>query len=637
MRYRSQEPLTYHSLARLQPGQLVTAPLKSTDSLGLILKEVPKPDFKTTVISYAFSLPSLPPQLLALMEWMRSYYPGPISSHAQLYLPRALTERTAKIAQQEDSKAIPPSRPEIVLTKEQRAALEHIKKPGTYVLHGETGSGKTHVYVELAKKAHATGKSSIILTPEIGLTPQLADVFREHFGDTAVVVLHSQLTDAARRKVWLRILSAQQPLIVIGPRSSLFVPLARVGFIAVDESHEFTYKQEQSPYYHTVRAAAKLGEIQEACVVLGSATPGITDYYIAERLQRPIIRMAQSARQTTSAKATVSIIDMRDRAELSRDPYLSTSLLKAMHETLAAEQQILIFINRRGSARIVLCSACGWQAICPTCDLPLTYHHDKHELRCHVCNFVQVSPTSCPKCSNVDIVFKSVGTKLITERIQNLFPAAHVKRFDTDNESGERLSELFHEVQAGTIDILIGTQLLAKGLDLPKLGLVGVINADASLYIPDYTASERSYQLLHQVIGRVGRGHQTGKAILQTYTPENETLRAAASQSWQTFYEQELQERKAFNFPPFVYLMKLSCARATRASAENTAQKAAELLRSSGLAIMVEGPAPAFHEKLHGKFHWQIIVKTKDRQALLAAQALLPKDWQYDIDPVNLL
>ncbi len=637
-RYRGEEPLTYHAPSALHPGQLVEAPLQSAKSLGIILRQVTRPTFKTIAITQTFALPALPKQSLQLLAWMRAYYPGPISSHAGLFLPPSLSARTLATAPQKaavDAHKPPQSLPP--LTTEQTAALDAIAAPGTYLLHGETGSGKTRVYAELADRALASGTSAIILTPEIGLTPQLADTFRERFGAASVIVLHSQLSEKTRRDYWLQILASKQPLVIIGPRSSLFVPLQRIGLIVVDESHEFTYKQEQAPHYQTTHVAAKLGSLHAAPVVLGSATPSVVDYYALKARGRMVIRMSEQARGADTPAAPVTIVDMRQKDEQSRDAYLSNSLITAMQETLANKSQTLLFINRRGSARIMLCNACGWQATCPNCDLPLTYHHDVHELRCHICNFKQSSPTSCPKCSNTDIVLKSIGTKLIAEHIEKLFPGSRVARFDTDNLTGERLTERFSEVQSGDIDILVGTQLLTKGLDLPRLALVGVINADASLYIPDYTASERSYQLLHQVIGRVGRGHTVGRAILQSYTPENPTLLAAARHSWHDFYERELAERQAFHFPPFVHLLKLSCKRTKSETAEKAADAFISLLRSHNLQITIDGPAPAFHEKFGGKYHWQVIIKATRRSELIKVISLLPRDWKYDIDPVNLL
>lgn len=638
MTYHGAEALTYHHAAILQPGQLAIAAVRGRTSVSIILRKVAKPEFKTAPITHVFTDIVLPKSSLELLTWLRAYYPGPLSSHAQLFTPPALTARTRLLSSTHKTQPLAePQNHAPALTKEQTHVLTATQQPGTFYLHGETGSGKTRIYEELAKQTLAKRKSVLILTPEIGLTPQLIRSFTKIFGGGRVIALHSGMTEAARRKAWLAIQGDSRGLIVIGPRSALFSPIADLGLIVIDEAHEFTYKQENSPHYHAVRVAAILGNITHSIVIFGSATPSVSDYFAASMGRTPILRMRERPLARHAAAASVSLIDMRQADEQTSTSFLSATLLRHIKDTLQRGEQSLLFINRRGSARIMLCSRCGWQAVCPHCDLPLTYHHDTHVLRCHVCNFIKTAPVTCPDCGNVDITLKSLGSKLVAESVQRLFPSSRVARFDTDNLTGERLVDQYEAVSQGAIDILIGTQLLAKGLDLPKLSLVGVLNADAGLYIPDFSASERSYALLHQLIGRVGRGHRSGAAILQTYTPDSPILAAAASQSWETFYEAELAERKLFNFPPFVHLLKVSCARATSQNAEKNAHAVADTLARSGLRISIDGPAPAFHEKRAGKYTWHLIIKAKQRNQLLEAIKLLPRDWSFDIDPLNIL
>jgi len=294
-------------------------------------------------------------------------------------------------------------------------------------------------------------------------------------------------------------------------------------------------------------------------------------------------------------------------------------------------------LNRRGTARVVFCEQCGWQATCPHCDVPLIYHGDMHIIRCHSCDYKANAPSSCPECKNTNIVFRSIGTKAIADEVARLFPEATVLRFDADNKKAERIEHHYDAVRKGEVDIIIGTQTLAKGLDLPKLGLVGVINADTGLYFPDFSAQERTYQLLSQVAGRVGRGHRTSKVVIQTYSPESAIIRAVLHKNWQQFYIAELHEREQFLFPPFCYLLKIACRRATNASAQRAAEKFAEDLARMKLHVIIEGPAPSFHEKIQNKYQWQIILKAKSRGALLNVIAKLPSNWTYDIDPLNLL
>jgi primosomal protein N' (replication factor Y) len=636
-KYHGKQLLTYASKQSLEPGTLIAAPLQRSKVHGFVVEETVKPDFTVKQLEILTeSLSLLPVRSLKLFAWLSSYYPAPLGITTQLFLPSNFPKKIkgALEAKKILQPFINPSLPK--LTADQQKALKKIDVPGSYVIHGETGSGKTRIYIELAKQSLQDNKSCIILTPEISLTSQLAQEFEKVFGTDQLTILHSQLTEATRRNIWLKVLSSDQPHIIIGPRSALFSPLKDIGLIVVDESHEFAYKQENAPHYHAVRVASKLAEIHNAQVVFGSATPSVSDYFIAAARKRPVIQLETIHK---NKRQPAHVIDMRDKSQFSRSSHISTSLLKKIEETLAGKQQVLLFINRRGTARIILCENCGWQAVCPHCDLPLTYHHDNHTLRCHTCGITQAMKPSCPECGNADIILKSIGTKSVVAEMQKLFPSVRVERFDTDNKKGERVHELYDEIRSGKIDILVGTQMLAKGLDLPKLGLVGVINADASMYLPDFTAQERTYQLLYQVIGRVGRSSQASNtaAVIQTYSPDSPTIQAAAKRDWSTFYEAEIAERKTFLFPPFCHLLKISCKRVKSATAQSSAEKFAETLQKSGLHILIDGPAPAFHEKIQNKYVWQLIIKSKDRSELLKVIDLLPNDWSYDIDPINLL
>lgn len=634
-KYHGREPLTYSSVEPLQAGCIVTVPLQRQTALGFVVASTTKPSFtvKSVVTAYP-ELPTLPSQLIKLHTWMSVYYPAPLGFISQLFLP---PNWTAPKLPSEVPMSVPAGVSPPPLTVSQQKALATTQGPGTYVLHGDTGSGKTRAYIELTARALAANKSAIILTPEISLTSQLAKEFSKAFGNETLVIFHSQLTAAERRKLWLRLL-VSKAAIVIGPRSALFAPLHSLGLIVIDEAHEYAYKQESAPYYHAIRVASQLSALHNAQLVLGSATPAIADYFVAQQKNRPIIRMKELATANNKEMVHITTVDMRNRDLLSRDQYVSTPLLQQIESALGRKEQTLLFINRRGTARIVLCDTCGWQAACPHCDLPLTYHHDTHQLRCHTCDYHQPALTSCPVCDNVDITMKSIGTKTIELTIQKLFPTARIARFDTDNRKGERVNELYDDIRAGNIDILVGTQVLAKGLDLPKLSVVGIINADASLYIPDFTAQERTYQLLHQLIGRVGRGHQeVTHVVIQTYSPDNATIQAAVKQDWQLFYETELKEREQYLFPPYCFLLKVSCKRASLQSVIKATEAFAESLKQQRLEIIIEGPAPSFHEKVQNKYEWQLIIKAKKRTELLKVIDLLPSNWSYDIDPINLL
>jgi primosomal protein N' (replication factor Y) len=642
--YHGSEPLTYSSDADVPLYSVVRVPLQKISALGMIIEKVSKPAFATKNILESYELPPLPASLPKMVEWLRENYPAPLGVTALSILPSTLTPKLIDeiMGLQKpvtiNSENLPPP------TAEQTDVLKKIEKTDTYILHGDTGTGKTRVYIELALRSIHGGKSVIILTPEISLTSQLAQSFQNVFGER-VIVVHSGLTPKARQTTWLKILKSTEPMIVLGPRSALFSPVANVGLIVVDESHEPAYKQEQAPHYQAVRVASWLAAHHKAVLILGSATPSITDYFIAKQKQKPILRMKTSAQKMSqknlenTSEVTTEIIDLKNRDNFTRSQYLSNALISSIKTSLANGEQSLLYLNRRGTARVILCNNCGWQAVCPHCDLPMTYHHDSYELQCHTCGFHQGVPTSCPECGNTEIVFKVVGTKAIEEEARKLFPDARVMRFDTDNKKAERFEQHYEAVKNGEVDILVGTQLLAKGLDLPKLTTLGVVIADTSLTFPDYSAEERTYQLLNQVIGRVGRGHsENERIVVQSYDPERAVIQSALASDYDSFYKNELAERQLFNFPPFIYALKLSCKMASNKAAEAKAEQFVYSIRKLDFPLLIDGPIPSFHAKVAGKYEWQLVVKSRQRKALLEVIKALPKSgWSYDIDPINLL
>lgn len=638
MAYHGDEALTYSADTELSAGSIVHVSLRNKTVLGIVLRKVSKPSFEAKPITSVSPYPPVPPESLQLLEWLRAYYPAPFGAIVRQFVPPTTAERKTKHEEHSDtpfnvSASALSELPE--LSTDQKHALNTIAGPGTFLLHGITGSGKSRVYIELTARTLAANKSAIVLTPEIGLTAQLTQTFRSSFPDR-VYVLHSQLTAAQRRDIWHKVLASTEPLVVIGPRSALFSPVRNIGLIVLDEAHDNAYKNESAPTYLAGRVAAKLASLHGATLVLGSATPDVEDYYLATAKNRPIVAMQNLARRADTP-VTTHMVDMKKAENFSRSRLLSDTLLAAISNALERGEQSLLFLNRRGTANVVLCNVCGWQSLCPNCDLSLTYHGDAHELRCHACGYKSGLPTSCPVCGNTDILFKSIGTKAVVEAVQKLYPAARIKRFDTDVTKAERIEQNISSIQAGEVDIIVGTQMVGKGLDLPKLAVVGIINADSSLLIPDYTAAEQTYQLISQVAGRVGRGHRAGAVVVQTYDPENTTLLAAVRRQWDSFYASELTERKAFHFPPFTYLLKLRVLRATSKSAEKAAEDLADTLRTQYPGLIVDGPAPSFHPRERSKYSWQLLIKSPNRPVLTRIIADLPSGWGYDIDPTNLL
>lgn len=635
--YRRDEPLTYMSKDKLDINTLVAVPVQRKTVVGLIVAPTDKPAFETREVLNPISKQPLPSAFIGLIEWLRTYYPSTYGNILLASLPSSLLVKPRSQTNPYATKthtpaALPP------LTKEQEKAIKIIrsKDSKSILLHGETGSGKTRLYLEYAKDVINSGKSALIMTPEIGLTPQLAKVFEETFGPESIVTFHSMLTVSERHGAWLKILHAENPLVIVGPRSSMFTPIKQLGLIVMDEAHEAAYKQEQAPYYQTSRVAAKLANLHGAKFIMGTATPLVADYYAYKQKGLPIVRLSSMAIKGGKLP-NIQTVSLGDRDKFKRSVYLSDPMITSIETALESNEQSLVYLNRRGSARVVLCQKCGWQAICPNCDSPMVYHGDDHKMRCHICGYTKPAPPDCPSCGNPDITFRSIGTKMVVDELKRIFPGAKVQRFDKDNIKSERLENLYESVKEGKTDILVGTQILGKGLDLPRLSVVGVAQADTSLQIPDYTADEVTYQQLVQIIGRVGRGHLSGTAVIQSHNVDGPALRAAIRRDYELFYESQLKLRKLFGFPPFYFLLKLSCHRASSKNAEKAAEKFAEQLRAEDLRIEVIGPSPAFHAKKANQYYWQLIVKSKQRDQLLTVIDKLPSGWSYDIDPVNLL
>lgn len=635
-KYHSDKSLTYSYDKPIPSGTLVIVPLQRNTVAAVVIKEVTKPRFTTKTILRTVDDHPLPPQLAELASWLKDYYPAPFGQIMSLLLPTSLATKSRDDSSPDKDKDQRAALPK--LTTEQSGVIKdiHSSFPQSILLHGDTGTGKTRIYLELAKETLAKGKSVIILTPEIGLTPQMALACSSAFPDRTVIV-HSDLTPATRRNIWLRVLSSSEPLVVVGARSALFSPLKDIGLIVVDEFHDTAYKQEQAPHYQASRVAAKLASLHRAQLILGSATPPVSDYYAFERKHLPVLRMRERAINPHASEVDASIIDLKQRNHFRRSAWLSDTLIQDIEQALQRKEQALVFLNRRGTARLVLCQSCGWQALCPRCDLALTYHGDTHMMQCHTCGFSQKTPSNCQQCSAENIIFRAIGTKSLVTELEHLFPDAVIKRFDSDTAKSEKLEQQYAAIRGGSVDILVGTQMLGKGLDLPRLSVLGVVLADTSLSFPDYTAEERTFQLLTQVIGRVHRGHLAGTIHIQTYHSESPLLAAAIRKDYARFYGQQIDERKRFGFPPFRHVAKLTCSRASAAGARRTATKLAEQLKIGGRHIEIIGPSPSFVEKTHDRYRWQIVVKAVDRNLLVDIIKELPANWSYDIDPSNLL
>ncbi|MDB5161648.1 MAG: hypothetical protein JWM52_156 [Candidatus Saccharibacteria bacterium] len=627
---------TYSSETSLLVGQIVTIEVGKKELIGVIISKVSKPSYVTKLISSVIEPTALPEPLIGLALWLADYYTTPLATVLQTLLPRGLDKKRRLRAQTIQTSVR--DRTKIVFNKDQVRALKDISEAsqGTIILQGVTGSGKTEIYKEIARRTIADGKSVIMLVPEISLTSQLISEFATDFPD--MIVTHSHMGEAQRHLAWKEALDTDTPRVAIGPRSALFLPLKQLGAIMIDESHEPSYKQEQSPRYSALRAASILGTLSGAPVILGSATPSIADRYLAEANGRPIVRLDTPAR-TNAKTPNIELVDMTKRGGFKKHRFLSDLLIQSIEKNLVNEKQTLIFHNRRGSASTTLCENCGWTAMCPNCFVPLILHNDTYQLSCHICGFHEKVPTSCPVCQSADIIHKGIGTKLIESELRKLFPKARIARFDSDNKADETVHKLYEDLYKGNIDIAIGTQVVAKGLDLPKLRTVGVIQADSGLSLPDYAAAERAFQLLAQVIGRVGRDEHASEVIVQSYQPTNPVIQFGLRQDYEGFYIYMLDERKKAYFPPFTYLLKLTTIYATERSAIQAAQRMAHLLRKEiHPDVHILGPTPSFYERVRDSYRWQLVLKSPKREHLIKALELIPPThWQSELDPASLL
>ena len=627
---------TYSSELILSIGQIVLIEVGKKYVTGVILKQVEKPAYPTKSIISIIEQTPLPKQLVDLSLWMSEYYVAPLANVLQTMLPNGLCK--ARKPQTNKATAVNRNRTNNVFNNEQHIAFKTYDKftDGTFLLQGVTGSGKTELYIAMAKQALLNKSSAIILVPEIALTSQLISQFSQHFDN--LLVTHSKMTEASRHHVWKEALECKIPRIVIGPRSAIFTPLANIGVIIIDEAHEPSFKQEQSPKYSALRVATILGRLHHARVVFGSATPNVVDRYLAEKSDRPILKLSKPAR-LNATPPTITLVDMTKRNNFNGHRFLSKQLVEQIYNTLRSGDQTLIFHNRRGSSSTTLCENCGWTAECPRCFLPLTMHADKHSLQCHICGYNTQIPTSCPNCNDVNIIYKGIGTKLIETELHKLFPEANIARFDADNKEDEAVNARYSELYNGTIDIAIGTQVVAKGLDLPHLKTVGVIQADSGLSIPDFNTNERTFQLIAQVVGRVGRNEDKTNVIVQTYQPNHPSIVCGLTQDYESFYNQIIQERQRGIFPPFTHLLKLTCSYKTELVAiKNTKKLTDELRKKINDSAQIFGPIPAFYERQRGMYRWQIILKSPKRKYLTEALKYIPsKYWQSELDPTSLL
>ena len=633
--HSSDNLLTYSSETLLKIGQIVEIPLGRQSTIGIVVKNTTQPDFDTKSITKIIYEQPLPKKLVDALFWLSSYYRCPLSTVIQAALPRGITKnRRGKLL--EAPNITPIDNP---LNSAQRAAIRAIEEnpANTILLHGITGSGKTNIYIELCARTLAKNQSVILLVPEIALTSQLVRNFQQHFKN--ITLLHSNLTESLRHQLWEKILTDNQPQVIIGPRSALFAPVQDLGLIIIDEAHEPAYHQEQNPKYSASLLAGKLAK-----TVLGTATPLISDYYLCKS-HNAVVEINQLAIESDK-RTNISVIDLKDRSDFTKSRILSNQLIESIKASLANHTQSMLFHNRRGTAPMTICDKCGWQALCPNCFLPLVLHADAFQMRCHTCARNFPVPTACPECKNASIHHKGFGTKLIEDELHRLFPSAKIARFDMDTDDDLKLTKIYDEVYRGDYDIIVGTQMIAKGFDFPRLTTLGIVQADAGLSLPDFSSEERTFQLITQVIGRAKRGHQNSNIFIQSFQPDHPIISLASQSDYASFYNYLVQKRQQSKLPPYSFLLKLSVTYKTETATVKNIRtlykkviQTAKQLQIPENRIVVSPPMPAFHERTSTGYTWQLVIKAKSRQNLLDIFDHLPKNnyLHYDFDPISLL
>jgi primosomal protein N' (replication factor Y) len=542
----------------------------------------------------------------------------------------------------------------LILTNEQENAWQKIdsgfngkstRKP--FLLHGVTGSGKTELYLRAAQEAIRRGRQAIILVPEISLTPQTVRRFLARFPGQ-VGLIHSKLSDGERYDTWRRARSGQLQ-VIIGPRSALFAPLPNPGLIVLDECHDTSYYNSEPPFYNTVSAARTYAEICGGVCILGSATPSIVQHHqaeIGESIRLELTQRLSSEPLTESAEGLdlppVHVVDLREELKAGNRSIFSGELIEALGQTLNRGEQAILFLNRRGTATYVFCRDCGHVMKCPRCDSPLTYHFSTGEkLLCHHCGYERQMPKKCPECGRTNIRAYGLGSEKVEAEALALFPKARTLRWDWETTRQKDAHEIIlGHFASGRADVLVGTQMLSKGLDLPRVTLVGIILADVGLYLPDPFATERVFQVLTQVAGRAGRSSRGGKVVLQTFSPAHFAIQAAALHDVNGFYKEELAQRKRLGYPPYSQLARLEYRHYDQAKAEKEARALAIKLQGQlkaegrNLTTLI-GPVPCFFSKLDGRFRWQIVLRGADLGTLVGGR--LSPDWRVETEPVSLL
>jgi primosomal protein N' (replication factor Y) len=633
----------------LQVGHRVRVPFGKRSVIGFVyaLQEAPSVLELKPIDSVLEEEPLLPPVLVELAGFVASHYLVPLDEVVRAILPPRVRSSARRPGKRKRNSRIlaqsanPATGRRIELEPAQRAVRDRVavslarQESDVFLLHGVTGSGKTEVYLALLEEVLARDGQGLALIPEIALTPQTVARFASRFPGR-LAVLHSALTEAERAAEWWRVRRGEAD-IVIGPRAAVFAPLPRLRLILIDEEESSAFKQDRMPRYHAPTVARWLANRIGAVLVLGSATPSVAAYASALEGRDHLLELPHRAQGRPLPPVTV--VDMRQELAAQERSPLSRPLRAAMAASLERGEQTILFLNRRGLATFVICRDCGVVRECPHCSVALVYHASLKRLQCHYCASSEPLPQRCPACGSRYIKSFGIGTEGVEAEVRRQFPSARVLRLDRDVMKKVDAADLvFEQMASGAADVLVGTQMVAKGLDLPSVTTVGVVNADTGLHFPDYRSSERTFSLLTQVAGRAGRGTRASQVFIQTYTPDHPAIRHARYHDYRGFYREELEIRRSYRFPPFAELIVTTYSHRDEARAQRQAASAAEnlsatiaLLKLGGIEVL--GPSPAFVFRLRDEFRFEVTLKGASLHRLADA---LPRGrgWSLDVDPM---
>jgi len=572
-----------------------------------------------TIVSVADDFDILTSDTLSLALWMKEKYYCTLAAAIRAITPSSKANGKFPTTKRKVNKELKGEAPTINLTSAQEFAVREISKGGIFLLHGVTGSGKTEVYLHVIEEVIKKGQDAIVLVPEIALTPQMVNLFTLRFG-SKVAVTHSRLTAGERFQIW-KLAKRGEIKLVIGPRSAIFAPFANLGLIVIDEEHEHTYHSETTPKYDAREVAIKRAELTGASVVLGSATPSLESYYFAGQKKYKLIELPERINKTAP---DVHIIDMRKELARGNASLFAEEFAEELAATIKAGQQAILFLNRRGFSSFASCRWCGFVLQCSKCRVNHTYHKDKNRMLCHYCGTGVPLPEICPACNSKHIKLYGMGTQKIEEEVKTLFPEVSVLRMDIDTTKGKTgHAKVLDAFRKGEAQVLIGTQMVAKGLDFPNVTLVGVVAADMSLHAGDFRAGEHTFQLLTQVSGRAGRAALAGKVYLQTYNPENYAITLAGTADYKGFYKHEIAIREAMNYPPFSHVFSVMFSGASEKEVIVQLQKLVAIMdyvnkRDGKNRFHLIGISPAFVSKIKNLFRWKLLLKSEEEEPLKA-------------------